>query len=468
MQAKPSSSSSSGEDGPEEPNGLVLKERSREKLKDHSRTESGRTTPLKDAGSMRQAKHKGRQGSVHDLVDLWDGGVDKDKDKGKHDVNPLRTGEKRRGVLIAPSMPAVADPPGTASKPMFSPDPPETTPNTAGYILTSARPPNTHRRDGSTILTPPGYRALPAPIPTTRSHSGRSRPQSMIISPGPKGYPPEPSIASALPAISQSQQGLSPPALDAKTIRRSRRSSVSNVVQRYEAISSVRPGQGSPAVSPTKPLVGLSVKVASAGAAIPLSSALSNSSVPSPATAAIRFPRISPTASPIQPKASLAVPDNNGNNSSQRDSSRGRTSPSPGFSGLPSRVSPGFTYPSSPKPAENATGSGGGTSGLPTRRTSPFEPVKPTATPSNEPQQTTTIAHPFPLRKQTAIPLSEEATSNGSILRSPSPERPYQGVSRLIDRWQKAVDDSGEPNGNRGGLASRKVGTVGSLSGRGR
>ena len=388
----------------------------------------------------------------------------KEKDRDKTEPNAPKTGDKRRGALLAPT-PGAPEPPGTATKPMSSPDPPETTPNTAGYILTSARTPSTHRRDGSTILTPPGYRALPVPIPatSTSAHSGRSRPQSMIISPSSKGFSVEPPIASALPAISQGQQTLSPPSMDPKTIRRSRRSSVSNVVQHYEAINtggSVRPSPVPP-VSPSKPLTGLSVKVASAGAAVPLASANSNSTVPSHGMAAIPFPRISPTTSPVMPKASLAVPDDNGNASAQRNSSRGRASPSPP-AGLPSRISSGFPY--SPKTAEYATG-GGAISGLPPRRASPFEPIKPTATASSYEPSTTVIAHPFPVRKATA-PSTEDSTDSASAMRSPSPERPYKGVSRLIDRWQKAVDDSSDSN--RGGIAPRKAGTVGSLNSRGR
>ena len=55
-----------------------------------------------------------------------------------------------------------------------------------------------------------------------------------------------------------------------------------------------------------------------------------------------------------------------------------------------------------------------------------------------------------------------EVASQNPNLRSPSPEKPYQGVSKLIDRWQRAVDGEGPGSGerSRGGGAAKKAGVV--------
>jgi len=58
-------------------------------------------------------------------------------------------------------------------------------------------------------------------------------------------------------------------------------------------------------------------------------------------------------------------------------------------------------------------------------------------------------------------------------LRSPSPERPYQGVGKLIDQWQRKTADA-EPDRNlgprRSGFAAKRAlpGLVGGGAGRGR
>ena len=59
-----------------------------------------------------------------------------------------------------------------------------------------------------------------------------------------------------------------------------------------------------------------------------------------------------------------------------------------------------------------------------------------------------------------------EVASQNPNLRSPSPEKPYQGVSKLIDRWQRAVDETapaglaGPGGARRGGVPPQKAGMV--------
>ena len=56
-----------------------------------------------------------------------------------------------------------------------------------------------------------------------------------------------------------------------------------------------------------------------------------------------------------------------------------------------------------------------------------------------------------------------EPPAQQTQVRSPSPEKPYQGVSRLIDRWQRAVDETapaGMPGARRGGVPVKRAGMV--------
>lgn len=67
----------------------------------------------------------------------------------------------------------------------------------------------------------------------------------------------------------------------------------------------------------------------------------------------------------------------------------------------------------------------------------------------------------FPTRKPTLPPLQSTGSAGEREERepvpSPSPERPYQGVSKLIDRWQKAVDSS-DPGVRK--LVAKKAGVA--------
>ena len=59
------------------------------------------------------------------------------------------------------------------------------------------------------------------------------------------------------------------------------------------------------------------------------------------------------------------------------------------------------------------------------------------------------------VERDTSLLISPISTSTPAGLgtveqqRSPSPERPFQGVSRLIDQWQKKSEESGSGSGAR-------------------
>ena len=271
--------------------------------------------------------------------------------------------------------------------------------------------------------------------------SGRSRPQSMFItSPSKSGYlaQPGPSPSPAPSTTSTTANALAPPP-DPRP-RAGRRSSISDMVQHYEAIQSTGSGPTSkpatapgPGPTPSAKPAPLNLRSKSSAGATS-----GDASLASPSAAAARFPRISPSSSPVLSKASLAVPDSAGQGRAERDSGRR----SPGLAGLPSRMSP------VPRTSD--------TNGLP-GRWSPLQVARETSAREHE-VPPSPAPGPFPTRKPTLPPLQSTANSSEreerEPVRSPSPERPYQGVSKLIDRWQKAVD-SNDTSGVRKPVAKK-------------
>ncbi|KAK7695110.1 hypothetical protein QCA50_002300 [Cerrena zonata] len=436
---KRGSTSSSSDDGPEDAN-FVTKGTHREKTKEHDGIKKGTDKPVPARGELqrrRRTRSKGRQNSVHDLVDLWGGGLDKDPNAPR-----AKSPDKRASVIMPAPKPSSLTKPIRTSSPQplismsTSNDPPL---GSTSSRFIPPRPPSSHQyRKEPSNKPAPGARALPAPIPSHTS-VGRSRPQSMIVSPtnrnttiDSKNNTPFPaSISSPSP---QQQQSLSLPPQDARAKRSARRSSISDMVLRYEAIGS-KQGPDSPPTAPTpaaKP-AGLGVKVASSATGVTGTTGPSKStSASSPSSAALRFPKLSPTNSPVLSKASLSVPEDagQGSTSSQKNMlAKGRTSPAPSITGLPNR--------GSAKASDTNTTIA---NGLP-RRTSPLLTRKPSpSVPSPEPVPA-------------SVPSPRKAVSPGEeVVRSPSPEKPYVGVSSLIDRWQRAVDGSeGSTGAGRGG-----------------
>ena len=169
------------------------------------------------------------------------------------------------------------------------------------------------------------------------------------------------------------------------------------------------------------------------------------------------------------PKANLAVPEDTGRAALGRDFARYRTSPT----GLPSRSSPvGRLDPpfastntgASTNANVNYTGASAA-NGLPPRR-SPFEGSR-----EQPPSRASVRDMPPPPspRMERKVSAQLEPPAQNPNVRSPSPEKPYQGVSRLIDRWQRAVDETapaGMPGARRGGVPAKKAGVVSGGSGR--
>ncbi|KAH8094727.1 hypothetical protein BXZ70DRAFT_947290 [Cristinia sonorae] len=433
-------STSSSEGGPEDVAGFRPKEGRREpgKLKDQLVERDSN-----DPSRRRRTKSKGRQSSVHDLVDLWGGGLEKDEKEKSTTVTP-KSPEKRRSVVVPAT---TIKPPSSQQTRSASPAsiaPATTQPPSTSSRFISARPPSRtqgHRKETSTNL-PPGARALPAPIPATSTIGvgSRARPQSMMVGAVSKPTSAESDVhASATAAVlpTSAQSSLSPPAEDARAKRSGRRSSISDMVQRYEAYNGgTRPGSSAAAPATVPKPAGLSVKVASTGN--------DGAGLSSPATtAAMRFPKLSPTTSPVMAKSSLAVPDD----TKEQHAWGGRTSP---ITGLPGRASPSPSLARFDKSSTPALNGHAPRIEQQQSYTIQSQQSKPFASNPSAP----TIERPIP--RKAAMPSTQQQED---IARSPSPEKPFQGVSKLIDRWNRAVEETGD-------VQPKKVGAVGSLSGR--
>ena len=367
---KPSVGSVSSDDGPEDPDGGfgTLKELRK----------SGRKKA--DAGS----KQKRRQSSVHDLVDLWGGSNILEKDKDKRNG----PGPETSRSLFFPSGPDVST--GLTGLPRSS-----------SPTHTSFQPSATDKPPTSPRFIPPAVDPQRKPmsstvasrvvIPTSRPSSSndhsqpRSRPQSMMIFPSSKSAGGESGLSSSSLAVPLDKEGL-------RTISRSRRTSITDMVQRYE-------GVGGPGMTKSPSLAGMP----------PLSPSLLSNSVgvrthqnesQNVGSSHTRFIKVSPTNSPvIRQGLSLNVPE---------ASALGRPV---------SKTSP--THKTSPR--RSPIDLGRSSSSQPAQRLSPGD---------DAPEPT-----------------------------SPSPERPYPGVTKLIDQWQKKAEESNPPNTRKpGGIGAKRFG----------
>lgn len=366
---KPSFGSVSSDDGPEDPDGgfgtLKILRKSGQKKADVS------------------SKQKRRQSSVHDLVDLWGGSNLLEKDKDKRNKPEPET-----------------------SRPSIFPSGPDTSTGFTG-LPRSSSPTHTSFQYPTTDKTPASSRFIPPVIdpqrkptsttvasrtvnPTSRPSSSsnnkskpRSRPQSMMIFPSSKSAGGETGLPSSSLAVPLDKEG-------ARTISRSRRTSITDMVQRFEGVGGSGAKSpsiaGMPTTSPSVPPKPVGVR--------PHQNESQNIG-----SSHTRFIKVSPTNSPvIRQGLSLSVP-------------------------------------------------GDDKIGRPGSRTSPTQKASPSRSPielgrSSSSQSTHQLSR-------------DDAPEPGS----PSPERPYAGVTKLIDQWQKKAEES-NPAGTRkpAGIGAKRFG----------
>jgi len=359
--------SSSEDEGPEEPVPLA-------------------SLPLRVAAEA-LAKHKSRQGSVHNLVDLWEGGASDTKDKQHEPQVPLKQAIKPRSV--------------------FMPQPRSPSPQRKSLSSVSSNP--SHPVISSRVDFP--SQLPPSPLSSSWSQFNRIRPQSMFM------FPSNSVESSAL-----SSAALQPPEDTAP--RSVRRTSISDMVQRYEALeANARVTGNSTTLSPigsTKSLP--SREYSQDSSAVQLAKT-------SPEKATIALPGFSAAAatSPVKRRTSLTV------------------LPRPG-SPRPQRISP------APPDASRST----------SLEESEVETIFP------RPRNSSTLVSEstkFPVASRKVVIGGEKSMRQTQLKpltstcyptneRPSSPERPYQGVGKLIDQWQRK---SAEAEASRNVVLSKRT-----------
>ena len=351
---------------------------------------------------IRKRRAKGRQSSVHDLVDLYGGGgrppADRERTAPPSPIHEPR-GRRTSGILVDLSSPPLA----SSHPTLLSP----------ATIIPESRAELASRRTGSSSqgerVSPiaslgdsrdrnsrPASRASPGSSPTDRSD--RPRPHSMFV------FPP------AKPLDSASNMGA---AAGQRPSRSPRRGSISDMVDLYENL-----GSGSrlrdPAPTANKP-TGLKV-----------------TKTPSPITS--RFPAISPTgvSFPLNQTTGILIDQPQLKQKPRRSPTAASSSDSSSFalptsqitkacddflSCAPRRqsVSPPKSKLVKPMPAAS----------------SPFKPAKPAS-----------LSIPIPASNITFSNTEQRTPTTETPISSPSPERPYRGVGRLIDQWQKKTEEA--------------------------
>ncbi|EGO04436.1 hypothetical protein SERLA73DRAFT_68122 [Serpula lacrymans var. lacrymans S7.3] len=342
-------SSSSGEDGPDDAIGFAPP-----KLAE-------KTDPT------RRRKTKGRQSSVHDLVDLWGGGVVHTKERDKSCTqSPANTAftEPVLGTKLQQSRSLAgttfSKPRSTSPQPMLS-----RTLDIPTHATTNSNPsPASPKRLSTSQHTKQmsTFKSTSSTAATVSTAPGRFRPQSMFVFPmsgsNSEGIVDIPSIPTGLAVPHDKSQG-----------RTSRRTSITDMVQRYEAIGSKDKGPASGLI----PVV--------------------------PTLAA--FKTVNPSSAGVNRRSEEI------------------------------------------KTQETSTSS---TRALPSK-------------PTLDTTQTLQPPNPSPTRR---APSPVEDT------RSQSPDKPYQGVGKLIDQWQRKTADNGvprDPVSRRGGILKRGPVSGGALRG---
>ncbi|KAI0275268.1 hypothetical protein BC834DRAFT_965674 [Gloeopeniophorella convolvens] len=411
-----STSDSSGDDGPEDATPHAPR-------RPFAGRQPTRVEPKETGGagpSRRRSKSKSRQGSVHELVDLW-GGKDERAKSSSGGVNSLFTGSKTfsqepaeatsPSKMLFPPVGQLSKPRSASPAPLISPSP--SNDSRRGPPSPMRQSPR-HRK-----ISTNGRDAVPPPSPSASTATARPRPQSMFLS--------SPSAAAArFPATSptdNSSTGLGVPPPDARAHRATRRTSISDMVQRYEALGTQPTGQS--VVS------------------VPLAA------TPAPAPAPVLAPTPAPVTSGVSlmRSATTHVP-------SQRRSHFGAV-------GLP-----GFA----------SAGEAG---------TAPRRPQGLSVTERPRPERTSPVGLPgLAIERKPSLtyggrrsPSKFDATFQGSAGAGAgleAPVRPVQrrspspvGVGRLIDQWQRKTADVEAPRSpvarrGRGGGPGTGTGAVGS------
>ncbi|PPQ99947.1 hypothetical protein CVT26_009302 [Gymnopilus dilepis] len=414
------SPSSSEDEGPEEPKGSVVP----------------------SVAQKRQAyRAKGRQSSVHELVSQYGGGnLTKEKEKERERLpqpGPFSVGDYKPERVKSTGLVH----PATSESSRKTPSP------TGGPIKTATKQSNPPSQSSSRPQPQANKeRPQPPPIATKPSTSSRSRPQSMFL------FPSKSTDSSTSPTTTN----LLPPQ-EAKP-RAVRRTSISDMVQRYEAIG----GSSKPptVVSPASPL--------------PLHKATSSRPINVPAENGLPRKLSQEHIGYVPPASSLSTDTFVRATGESSESRPVKFEPArathTGLSRTPTKAPRKFTTEmdrptsgASPTPDKNA---------LRQRRTSIKTEL---STPSHSRSESVARTPKLSVSETSKLNISprkppislndeEPAPAPRPEDRSPSPDRPYQGVGRLIDQWQKKSAEATQPQpvppGKRKDVLPRRAGIV--------
>ncbi|KAG8219604.1 hypothetical protein J3R82DRAFT_557 [Butyriboletus roseoflavus] len=342
-------------------------------------------------------RRKGRQSSVHDLLDLWGGGVVQTRERRKDVPNPS-TDPLNDSVVRPQKSRSIAIPSATKFN-TASPQHLRAANSGANEVPRSpSRSPNrhspiSHMKQMSAVNSTPG----------TPAAASRGRPQSLFV------FPVSKSLSDGKLDTPVTPSGLSVPQ-DGSRVGRTRRPSITDIVQRYEAIGKVA-SPGPPPLS--KSSIASGVTSSTTGRAL-------QPSLHSPATSKFSPSRVAPTSDDL----SLAAdPDKRQLPTNPKPNYTGPTDKSTDMSRSQSSVS-GLPTASSSKPF-SLSSSQGGIDGLPSASPPPEGDPRP-----------------------------------------PSPEKPYQGVGKLIDQWQRKSEEASRGPAPRRGFTAKRAGLVGGGVGR--
>ena len=355
------------------------------------------------AGRRRRSRSKGRQGSVHELVDLWGGKDVRPKSSGGSGFSPGPKPTSREPEdILSPSKSLLFPPTDQPPKPRSaSPQPlissSISTDSTKREQPSPTRPSPRHRKQSTN-----GRDAGPSPSVSAGTATARPRPQSMFLN--------SPSTAAVKfpipsPVDSSSSTSLGIPAPDARAQRTVRRTSISDMVQRYEAMGGNAAAPSTPTATTRQPASADSPAPPGPGASLTRSATTHVSPTPRRGYlgGAVGLPGLSTESSKKLPTG-LGVSDR----------PRAEYASPVGLPGLAVERKTSASYGAGRRSPTKIdfTSAGGGLD-------APARPV-PRRSPSP------------------AIPVV------GDEAQSPSPDRPYQGVGRLIDQWQRKTADTTE------------------------
>jgi AP2-associated kinase len=435
-------STTSSEDGPEDATGYGPPRHTA--TRESQRIEVKKTDGA-SAGGRRRSKSKGRQSSVHELVDLWGGKEVRTKSSGgpsEPSIGPKPVSQEPE-ELSSPSKllfpPAGQSPkPRSASPPQLISPSISTDSTSARHGLSSAALSSPRHRKQSTNTN--GRNTGPLPSTSTGTPTARPRPQSMFLN-----SPTTAAVKFPVPSpVDGGSTNLDVPSPDARS-QRTRRTSISDMVQRYEAMRGG--GGGSAAPSPASRQANTSTFAQLGASSVARSTTTTRVSPPSGGAAALSpAPRQLNTSTQLG-ALSLSRSATTHVSSPSRRSQLGAVG-LPGLATDPSKK-PAAAIGVSDKPrAEHAS-----PIGLPGLAMERKSSVSYTYTGRRSPIKTDVTAgagvgggggldapmRPIPMRSFSPAP-----PATGNDVQSPSPEKPYQGVGRLIDEWQRKTADAGE------------------------